>query len=593
MITGTSVQRQCATMRPALLAACFLIAVHAAAQDAIDILTGHDVGDGNAPYNAPYDPADVTEMGFIAPTVDHPYYEILVPMGDWTGGSHATVQEVRVNGLRCESFYTFVDGFSHVHQPWITHEAATAKNVLLVARMLWHNGADTAVDVRIGHRDAEGKGTTTTQTYRASAPAQGGGPEGWRRYQTVVLRERAGIARQNEPVECSIAARAENAGDLGRELRVYEIDGGTLGPEMPLQVFNQRAFPGAPPGTAEENYLQHPSKAVDALFLAHVPAHGAKVYALFYDHPSAPERTPPETDLTVTGPDLGAVVRNGHYTVTLSEKSGQIAAFQLNERDGKAAPLLTNSYSAAAHWNPDSFSSNGKWGHTFAWDPPEHTVVTARGPLLFRITNRGRMPDYTPQVYVSVSYSFYAYQPYVKVSTVMEVRDPLDASAIRNGEIVLDSHLVTHFVWQEKSGELHKAGTLHGPTWQDEWTARVDQDVPWIAMTHELDGYGLGAVVINSIAFNPVAGEAVQHRPAYYLYYHHMWALPLTYFTRAWVYPFSDYQRGPIVPVEPGSTYVNRSAFVPFFLNETGPRYGVIQEVSGQLSRPLEQRWGR
>ena len=79
---------------------------------------------------------------------------------------------------------------------------------------------------------------------------------------------------------------------------------------------------------------------------------------------------------------------------------------------------MSNSYSFAAHWNPDSFSDNGKWGHTFAWDPPEKTVVDARGPILFRVTNSGRMPDYTPQVRATVSYSFYASVPYVKTTTV-------------------------------------------------------------------------------------------------------------------------------------------------------------------------------
>ena len=66
-------------------------------------------------------------------------------------------------------------------------------------------------------------------------------------------------------------------------------------------------------------------------------------------------------------------------------------------------------------------------------------MTTTRGPLMFRVTNRGRMPDSTPQVRASVTYSFYAHTPYVKVTTITEVRDALNASAIRNGEIVLDS----------------------------------------------------------------------------------------------------------------------------------------------------------
>ncbi|MCL4691366.1 MAG: hypothetical protein KJ060_02505, partial [Candidatus Hydrogenedentes bacterium] len=204
----------------------------------------------------------------------------------------------------------------------------------------------------------------------------------------------------------------------------------------------------------------------------------------------------------------------------------------LKGRDENPVPTLTNSYSNAVHWNPDSFSDNGKWGHTFAWDPPDKTIVTTRGPLMFRITNSGRMPDATPQVNASVTYTFYAGVPYVKCATVMEVRDPLNASAIRNGEIVLDSHLIDHFVWKEKNGELRSARTLHGPNWQDEWAIRVDHDVPWLALTNEAQDFGIGEVIESSLAFNATRGEATTHRPAFYLYYHHFWSIPVTYFTR-------------------------------------------------------------
>jgi hypothetical protein len=212
---------------------------------------------------------------------------------------------------------------------------------------------------------------------------------------------------------------------------------------------------------------------------------------------------------------------------------------------------------------------------------------------MFRITNSGRMPEYTPQVYATVSYTFYAGVPFVLSNTVVEVRDPYNASAIRNGEIVLDSHLITNFVWEEKNGDIQTVRTVHGPNWQDERVYRVDHDVPWIAMTNELDGYGVGEVVLSSLAFNPYSGEATQHRPAFYLYYHHMWSTPLTYMTRGWVYPFSDYQRGPIVPVDAGSTYVERMAFLPFPLHDSGNRYREIQEVNRRLKNPLEIRWGR
>ena len=73
---------------------------------------------------------------------------------------------------------------------------------------------------------------------------------------------------------------------------------------------------------------------------------------------------------------------------------------------------------------------------------------------------------------------------------------------IRNGEIVLDTHLVTHFVWQEKTGAIRTVRTAHGPNWQDEWSTRVDHDVPWLAMTNELDDFGVAAIGQSPFAFN-------------------------------------------------------------------------------------------
>jgi hypothetical protein len=552
---------------------------------------GVDVGDGQVLYDIPFDPKHVSEIMFLSPTVKHPFYEIVIPLGNWTEGESATVQKVRANGVDSDSFYVFVDGFSHVQSGWITQKSKTATNVVLVTRSLWHNGESTAIEVEIS---AAGAPQNIKKSFTAKAPAVGGGLEGWRRYQSLVLSEATGLARDNEPVEFSLTVRAEDCADLERELRLFSVDAAShqLAP-VPLQTFNAKQFAGTPPGTTNQNYLQHPSRSLEGVFPASVPASSAQVYLFVYDNPSAPAAVAPPTDLTVNGPPVGATIENRFYVVKLDAKCGQIASFDLKGRKEKPVPRFSNSLSLAVHWNPDSFSDNGLWGHTFGWNPPDRTTVSARGPLLFRVTNRGRMPDSTPQVRASVTYSFYAHTPYVKVTTITEVRDPLNASAVRNGEIVLDSHLISNFVWREKTGELHTVRTAHGPNWQDEWATRVDHDVPWLAMTNEKEDYGIGEIIQSSLAFNPERGEATTHRPAFYLYYHHFWRTPLTYFTRGWVYPFSDYQRGPILPVDAGSTYVEKMAFLPFYLHEGDQRYSEIEAASTALKNPLVQRWGR
>ncbi len=556
----------------------------------VSVEKGRDVGDGNVLYDTPYDPKNVSDVTFVAPTVAYPYYEIAVPIGNWNDGKGATVSKVLVNGVDSDSFYVFIDGFSHVQSGWITREASSAPNVVLVTRSVWHNDEDKTIEVHIG---AEGKKEPVVKTFKAKAPAAKGVPAGWTRYQSLVLSEPAGLARTNEPIEVSFTARAKDCADLAGELRLFTVDGESALTPVALQTFNPKRFVGRPPGTSNPNYLQHPSQSVEAVFLASVPANGAQVYVALYGNATPPPAPAADTDLKVSGDLPGFLVENKYFTTDLDDASGQVKSFRLKGRDESPVPLLTNSLTLAAHWNPDSFSDNGSWGHTFAWNPPDNTTITANGPIMFRITNRGRMPGYTPQVYASVTYTFYSNVPYMKCTTVTEVRDELNASAIRNGELVLDSHLVTHFVWQEKNGVQHTIRTAHGPNWQDEWGTRVEQDVPWLAMTDENYNYGVGEIIQSSISFNANSGEATTHRAAFYLYYHHFWNVPLTYFTRGWVYPFSDYQRGPIIKVDPGSTYVEKMAFYPAYLGEGDQRYAAFTNASTQLEQPLVQRWGR
>ena len=99
-------------------------------------------------YNIPYDPKHVSAITFVSPSVQHPFFEIVIPMGDWTEGKSATVQKVRINGVDSDSFYLFVDGFSHVQSGWITQKSPTAKNVVLVTRSLWHNGESVTIEAK-------------------------------------------------------------------------------------------------------------------------------------------------------------------------------------------------------------------------------------------------------------------------------------------------------------------------------------------------------------------------------------------------------------------------------------------------------------
>ena len=341
---------------------CFLVlisacsACFASSPVAVSVEKGRYVGEGLVLDPLPYDPKSVGEMTFVSPAPDHPFYEVVAPLGDWDGGAGAAVTKVTVNGIAYPAFNLYIEGEAHYSSTWITRKSPTAKNVVIAVRVPWHNGEAIALEVTCAGTDGE-----KVLKAEGQAPASGGAPEGWRRYQSVTLRETEGLAREAEPVEFSLAARAENCGDLAREIRLFSCENGILTP-TDCQTFGAQEFLGTPPGTSNDNYLQHPSRSINVVFLASVPARGAKVYVAFYDNPHAPALAEPATDLVVSGPSLGATVENSYYRVELHPECGQIASFELKNRGDHPAPLLTNSYSRAVHWNPDSFSDNGKWG---------------------------------------------------------------------------------------------------------------------------------------------------------------------------------------------------------------------------------------
>ena len=551
---------------------------------------GVAVGTVFLPDTTPFDTKNLKALACSGPTGERPLYEIAIPFGDWKGGSGATVSEVRINGVACPAYCVYTDGLAYpqTSAPGLTHGGDEAPNVVVVVRALWHNGERIEAQVKIEHVE-----NGETRTVVGKAPAKGGMTKGTVSYESFALAEKAGQGRVREPVEISVSVypdevvTPEDEGGLASELRLFRIAPNGKPEPVPIQIFDRGGVPGVAHKAAGGNrYLYSQSRTVRFFFFADVPANTSVPYIVTYGNAEPLPQPSPKTKLTVQGQAPGLTVSNAFYTCTLDPKSGQLVSLKMNGTGNENVPTFTNNLTRAMHWNPDSYGDNGKWGHTFAWDPPDKTIVAADGPMLCRITNSGRMPDETPEVHASVSYSFYAETPYIGVTTVMEVRDRYNASALRNGEIVVDSHLVTHFVWKDKAGQINRIPTLIEAGVFDEKAIMAEADIPWIAVTNELDNYGMAAVWSKVDAYHREKGTRPVHRPGYFFYNHHTWGTPLTYFTRAWVYPFAYKGRRPNIVIEPGAVYYERGAFLPFRF-ETGDGYEAVERLDTVLSQPL------
>ena len=477
--------------------------------------------------------------------------------------------------------------------PWITKRAERAEDVFVIVKTLWHDGGEYGVRAVIS---ADGEDTVFETL--ATAPAHGGGPTEFTEYASFVLSESAGIERRGEPTEIVVATEHRWLGGPRRQIHLFEVTPTGL-VQRRCQVFDHRSWRGHPPssGLSEppRGRWSTPSETVRVAFLADVPANGHTIYSVAWGTtrgiPGVPFSHQPrvESPLRVTTADDGStVVDNGCYRVDLHPQCGQLDSFVLLNHP--EVPAFTNSTSGTVHWNPDVYDDKG-WGHAFSWDPPERTVVSARGPILYRVTRSGRMPSNNAEVELSVTYSFWAGVPWVRMQSSMRVTDDFGASAIRNGEMVFDADLFDAFCWKEKSGRIRKIRALHRPDPLIDAPATPAADIPWVALYNTKGRWALGSVALTAYAYDPLGGNPSVYRPAYFLYCHPFWNRPLTYFVRAWVYPFGYNDRMPAVPVRAGSTYVEDAAWLPFLLDEREP-FRPLEDVDRRLRAPLEIRYG-
>ncbi|MEW6741498.1 MAG: hypothetical protein AB1486_01965 [Planctomycetota bacterium] len=561
---------------------------------------GAAVGDVNLRARLPFDPAAPPGHAFVAPTENDPYWWVAWRLPDWRRGAQASVTAVLVNGRAVRDYYLIVGGRVR-EAPWITKRVSSAAPVVLVVKMLWCDAADYELAAKI-----QSGGAVTWERTLLTAPERGGGPPGFACYDSFALSETGGMDRLNEPVEIVVAAeRSETTQDarspggtagLPDQIRLfrYDVESGSL-TAVPFQVFDHRQYAGMPPvpdgmdprGTG---HWATPSESVRLAFLADVAARATRVYCVGYGAlPDVAPPSPSETLAIRTG-ERGTIVENSFYRIDLDPRCGQLNSFVIKGAPA-GTPRLTNSTSGTVHWNPDTYGDNGRWGHSFSWDPPERTHVAARGPLLYRVTRSGRMPGSNPEVELSVTYSFWAGVPYVRMSSVMRVTDDYGSLAVRNGELVFDGELFDAFAWKEKSGQIRKIRALHRPDPLIDAPATPAADVPWVALYNTQGRYGLASVALTAYAFDPRNGTPSLYRPAYFLYCHPFWARPLTYFVRAWVYPWGYNDRGPVIPVSQGSTYVEDAAYLPFLLDDAEP-FAPVELWEGRLRVPLEIQYG-
>jgi hypothetical protein len=439
----------------------------------------------------------------------------------------------------------------------------------IVLRLDWTNGSSHHVEIDL----EDGTGNTVSLSHESRAPDWGGywNPD-WKYYGSTVLQENAGLAREGEPIHLLLGLYADRLTDPQREVRVVAIDPLSGVPqEVSCQVYGVSTW-----DRRKDEHCQ-PTTTLEVAFQADVPAATSRVYLIFYGNPKALQPTYP-TDLSISGEGLALTVENSHYRINLHPKSGAIEEVLLKQGVNVLFDhhLETN---GALHWNPGVYAPPRTWIHASDWDPPAD-YATLSGPVFFTTKRWGPFPDY-PEVECSISYTFYANQPYVMMTSTLDVVKDLDVQALRNGEIVINHNVVREFAWKQMDGDIASVVIKERPRHP---TRGLDLDArtPWWAFFNRDVPCALAAINLELSALRRHQGLA---RWEPYIYMH--WG-PWAYCARPLIYTFATPNPQRVVRVPESSSYYERMAFYPCRLGASDKdRFAPIEQVYHKLARPL------
>lgn len=506
---------------------------------------------------------ELKAIAYSFPTPKHPCYHIKLAVD--TDGDYA-VQRVLVNGKRTRDFWVYNDG-NFSPQKMVLTKARSE----VVVRAEWENNSTNRIEALLKAED--GKELILAESF--PAPAEGGyWDKNWKYYASATITENEGLARQKEPVHLTLGLYADRLTDPAREIRVVGIDpesGATE--EVPCQVYGISTW-----DKFADEHCQ-PTTTCEVAFLADVPARTSKVYLVFYGNPNAPTSDYP-SDLKVSGEGLGLTVENSFYRTKLHPLSGAIDEIFLKMGVNVTFDhhLETN---GALHWNPDVYAPPRTWMHASDWNPPAG-YKTMGGPVFFMTKRWGPMPLYD-EVEVSITYTFYAHNPYILMTSTIHVLKDIDVIALRNGEIVLNHNVVREFAWKKPDGKIGSVVIKERPRHPTRGLI-IEADALWLAFYNRELACALAGINLNLSYTRRSEGLARVEQP--YIYMH--WG-PWAYCSRPLIYTFATPNPQRVIRAPGDSIYYEKMAFLPTRLGSSDEdRFEPVERRQRMLASPLD-----
>jgi hypothetical protein len=497
------------------------------------------------------------------PNPQHPCYHLILLLESELA-SDLNVRQVRVDGARVRDFWVYNDGIVNA-----TNTFTASQRGNIVIRVNWANDSSHHVEVDLD--DAAGKAHTLSAD--STAPHYGGyWNPAWRYYAATVVKEDRGLAREKEPVHLLLGVYADRITAPEREVRVVSVHPASgISQEIPSQVY------AVSTQSAVQTEKGQPTTTFSVAFFADVPANEARVYLVFYGNPNAPVPAY-SSDLVVSGNGLALTIENSHYRIKLHPKSGAVDEILLKQGINAVFDhhIETN---GALLWNPDLYAPPRVWTHASDWDPPAN-CTTISGPIFCMTKRWGALPAY-PDTECSVTYVFYAHQPYMLMDSTLDILQDMDVRALRNGEIVVNLNVVREFAWKQPDGNVQVIDFKQRPR-EPKRALDLPVDTPWWAFIHRDLHCSLAALTLQTAAVRRHAG-LVNLESCVIL----KWG-PWVYCTRPLIQTNNTANPQRLVRVPASSSFSESMAILPSRLGATDQDcFDSVESVYARLAKPL------
>ncbi|MHB9107552.1 MAG: hypothetical protein ACYDCO_10900 [Armatimonadota bacterium] len=510
------------------------------------------------------------EFGYYAPQIHEMYLKLPVTVDPAGENEKFFPNAVLIDGKRAPYIYFYFNGttvdFSAAHH-------ASKGKIELFVPVHWKANAQHEVSLCYTLNDAKGEETVTLPT-----PKTGGAWDGTTDNIAFLVREEAGLARVNEPVDFDLTVEQDRFPEPEKRIRATVMTAPGVFTEIPCQVYDVQAV------TQEQGmYSKTPLFRFRAIVQLTVKTKSQALVHLW----TCPPRETPAGPITLNGGALGGTVSNDAYEITLDETCGQFHTWR-DKRLGVTFEYKdtrkVEGQQAVIHRTPDLYRANKSWTHALDWDKPANRSIT--GPVMVETIRWGEMP-WVPEAFSKVDYRFFANRPEIRAISSMRIVKDIEALGVRMGGFILTPSLFTHIAWPEQDGTIRRC-TVPDALGNDMGAppqSRFPVNTPWVVVYHQEKNYGFALITANYAYFSDGPGHANESRSQAYVSNYRGFGV---YSIRSSTQTYCAHFRSFHTPVEAGTTMYEDVAYLPFtYAREDKHQFDKVWALWKEMRNPL------